>query len=114
MKDNKILSDSELQENDLADLRNQKSSEKSRQDLNPENAEAGLTQLVMSVVELLRRLTEKQAMQRIDGGSLTEDEIEKLGETLMKLENKMEELKEHFNLTDEDLNLDLGPLGDLM
>ncbi len=57
---------------------------------------------------------EKQAMRRIEGGSLTDDQIENLGETLMKLENKMEELKKIFNLTDKDLNLNLGPLGDLL
>ena len=57
---------------------------------------------------------EKQAMRRIDGNTLTEDQIENLGETLMKLENKMDELKKIFNLTDKDLNLNLGPLGDLL
>ena len=53
-------------------------------------------------------------MRRVDGGTLTEDEIERLGETLMNLELKMEELKKYFNLTDRDLNINLGPLGDLM
>jgi hypothetical protein len=53
-------------------------------------------------------------MRRVDGGSLNDDEIERMGETLMKLEMKMEELKKHFNLTDEDLNINLGPLGNLM
>jgi len=53
-------------------------------------------------------------MRRIDAGSLSEDEIERVGETLMKLENKMQELKGIFGLTDEELNLNLGPLGDLM
>lgn len=81
---------------------------------NPENVEAGLAKLVLTLIELIRRLMEKQAMRRIEGGSLTDEEIERLGETLMRLENKMEELKKIFNLTDKDLNVNLGPLGDLM
>jgi uncharacterized membrane protein YcaP (DUF421 family) len=68
----------------------------------------------MTIIELLRKLIEKQAIRRVEAGSLTEEEIERLGETLMKLEMKMEELKEIFNLTDEDLNINLGPLGGLM
>lgn len=82
--------------------------------LGPDNADSGLAKLVLTLVELIRKLVEKQAMRRVDGGSLTEDEIERLGETLMKLEMKMEELKKHFNLTDRDLNINLGPLGDLI
>ncbi len=80
----------------------------------PENVESGLAKLVLTLIELIRKLMEKQAMRRIEGDSLTEDQIEHLGETLMKLENKMEELKKIFNLTDKDLNLNLGPLGDLL
>ena len=80
----------------------------------PENVESGLAKLVLTLIELIRKLMEKQAMRRIEGNSLTEDQIENLGETLMKLENKMEELKKIFNLTDKDLNLNLGPLGDLL
>ncbi|MEI7897600.1 MAG: gas vesicle protein K [bacterium] len=88
--------------------------EDSRLKLTPDNADSGLAKLVLTLVELIRKLVEKQAMRRVDGGSLSEDEIERLGETLMKLEMKMEELKKHFNLTDRDLNINLGPLGDLM
>ncbi len=88
--------------------------EDSRLKLTPENADSGLAKLVLTLVELIRKLVEKQAMRRVDGGSLSEEEIERLGETLMKLEMKMEELKKHFNLTDRDLNINLGPLGDLM
>lgn len=76
--------------------------------------DSGLAKLVLTLIELIRKLMEKQAMRRIEGGSLTDDQIENLGETLMKLENKMEELKKIFNLTDKDLNLNLGPLGDLL
>ncbi|MEI8186628.1 MAG: gas vesicle protein K [Chlorobiaceae bacterium] len=80
----------------------------------PENVDSGLAKLVLTLIELIRKLMEKQAMRRIEGDTLTDDQIENLGETLMKLENKMEELKKIFNLTDKDLNLNLGPLGDLM
>jgi len=80
----------------------------------PLNAEKGLAKLVLTLIELLRKLMEKQAMRRIDNGSLTEAEIERVGETLMLLENKMGELKQIFGLRDEDLNLNLGPLGNLM
>ena len=85
-----------------------------RIDANPRNVEKGLAKLVLTLVELIRKLLEKQAMRRIEGGSLTDEEIEKMGETLLKLENKMQELKEIFGLKDEELNLNLGPLGDLM
>lgn len=81
---------------------------------NPQNVEKGLAKLVLTLIELIRKLMEKQAMRRVEAGSLSEEEIEKLGETLMKLENKMKELKGIFELKDEDLNLNLGPLGDLM
>lgn len=76
----------------------------------PEVVENGLARLVLSIVELVRRLLEKQALRRMDGGNLTEEEIERLGSALMKLEEKMSELKESFGLTDEDLNQNLGPI----
>jgi hypothetical protein len=76
--------------------------------------EKGLAQLVLTLIELLRQLLERQALRRIDGGSLTADEVERLGETFMLLAERMDELKEAFGLEDEDLNLDLGPLGRLM
>ncbi|MEI7750827.1 MAG: gas vesicle protein K [Candidatus Omnitrophota bacterium] len=81
---------------------------------NPENAEKGLAKLVLTLIELIRKLMEKQAMRRVEAGSLTDEEVERVGETLMKLENKMKELKEIFGLKNEELNLNLGPLGDLM
>ena len=85
-----------------------------RIDANPKNVEKGLSKLVLTLIELIRKLLEKQAMRRIDAGSLSEEEIERVGETLMKLENKMQELKVIFGFKDEELNLNLGPLGDLM
>jgi hypothetical protein len=85
-----------------------------RVDADPEQVEKGLAQLVLTLVELLRQLMERQALRRMDQGGLTDDEIDRLGETFMKLEQRMEELKEHFGLDDRDLNLNLGPLGDLL
>lgn len=83
-------------------------------DVNPQNVEHGLVKLVLTLVELIRKLMEKQAMRRMDGGSLTDEEVDRLGESLLLLEKKMDELKDHFGLKHEDLNLDLGPLGQLM
>ncbi len=80
----------------------------------PANAERGLAQLVLTVVELLRQLMERQAVRRMESGSLTDDQIERMGDTFMKLEQRMEELRDHFGLSAEDLNLDLGPLGKLL
>lgn len=78
------------------------------------NAEQGLAKLVLTLIELLRRLLEKQAIRRIEAGSLDDAQIERMGETFLKLEEKMAELKATFGLADEDLNLHLGPLGDLL
>ena len=83
-------------------------------DLDKEKVEQGLAKLVLTLIELIRRLMEKQAITRIENGSLTDEQIEDLGNTFMKLDDKMEELKKTFDLKDEDLNLNLGPLGDLM
>jgi hypothetical protein len=83
-------------------------------DANPKNVEKGLAKLVLTLIELIRKLLEKQAMRRVEAGSLSDEQIENVGKTLMKLENKIEELKEIFGLKDEELNLNLGPLGDLM
>jgi hypothetical protein len=80
----------------------------------PENVERGLAQLVLTLVELLRQLMERQALRRMETGSLDDEQIERLGQTFMKLAERMEELKAEFGLRDEDLNLDLGPLGSLL
>ena len=85
-----------------------------RIDADPESMEKGLVTLVLTLVELLRQLMERQALRRVDQGTLTDDQIEKVGSTLMALEDRMAELREHFGLTVEDLNLDLGPLGPLL
>jgi hypothetical protein len=80
----------------------------------PESAARGLAQLVLTIVELLRQLMERQALRRIDGGTLSDEQIERLGTTFLELDRAMEELREQFGLTPEDLNLDLGPLGRLL
>ena len=85
-----------------------------RVNADPERVEQGLAQLVLTLVELLRQLMERQALRLMDQGNLTDDQIERLGETFMKLERRMEELKREFGLEDRDLNLNLGPLGDLL
>jgi hypothetical protein len=87
---------------------------RSRLDADPETVEKGLVQLVLTLVELLRQLMERQAIRRVEAGGLSEDEVERLGRTLMLLEERMEELREHFDLEPEDLNIDLGPLGRLL
>ena len=85
-----------------------------RIDTDPEQLEKGLAQLVLTIVELLRQLMERQALRRIDDGSLSQEEEERLGRTFLALAQRMEELKEIFGLEDKDLNLDLGPLGNLL
>jgi Gas vesicle protein K len=80
----------------------------------PENLEKGLAQLVLTIIELLRQLMERQATRRIEGGTLSAEEVERLGQTFLALADRMEELKDAFGLTQDDLNLNLGPLGNLM
>jgi hypothetical protein len=69
---------------------------------------------VLTLVELLRQLMERQAIRRIEAGQLDEAEVERLGTTFMLLEKRMAELREEFGLDEEDLNLNLGPLGNLL
>ncbi|MCF7888935.1 MAG: gas vesicle protein K [Victivallales bacterium] len=105
---------SDSPENFIEELEKLQNALPAKIDANPKNIEKGLAKLVLTIVELLRQLMEKQSLRRIEGDSLTEEEIERLGETLMKLEEKMDELKKVFGLEGEDLNIDLGPLGNLM
>ena len=83
-------------------------------DIDREGAERSLASLVLTIVELVRQLMERQAIRRIDRGDLTDDRIEQIGATLMALDEQMVKLREHFGLAPEDLNLDLGPLGTLL
>jgi actin-like ATPase involved in cell morphogenesis len=82
--------------------------------IDAQSVEQGLARLVLTLIELIRRLLEKQAVRRMEGGGLTPEQVEELGLALMKLEAKMQELKAQFGLADEDLNLDLGPMGRLI
>jgi CRISPR/Cas system-associated endonuclease Cas1 len=85
-----------------------------RVDLDPDTVERDLAALVLTVVELLRQLMERQALRRVEAGDLSEDQEERLGLTLMLLEDRMELLRTRFGLEPADLNLDLGPLGKLL
>jgi hypothetical protein len=77
-------------------------------------AERGLAALVLTIVELLRQLMERQAIRRVEDGTVTDEQAERLGHTLMRLDERMDELRRHFGLKPEDLNIDLGPLGTLL
>jgi hypothetical protein len=79
-----------------------------------ERPERGLARLVLTLVEVLRQVLERQAVRRMEGGGLADEEIERMGQALMELEAKMVELRTVFGLTEDDLNLDLGPLGELL
>ena len=84
-----------------------------RIDADPERVEKGLAGLVLSLVDLLRELMERQALRRIEGGRLSDEEIERLGRTFMALSERMDELCDVFGIEREELNLNLGLLGDL-
>jgi hypothetical protein len=85
-----------------------------RVDCSQETIEQGLAKLVLGLIELLRQLLERQAIRRMEGGTLTDQQVEEMGLALMKLEEKIKELVEQFGLKPEDLNLALGPLGNLL
>lgn len=80
----------------------------------PDTVERDLIKLILTVVELVRQLMERQALRRVDQGDLSEEQEERIGVTLMLLEDRMTELRERYDLTVDDLNLDLGPLGSLL
>jgi hypothetical protein len=86
----------------------------SRIEANPEDIEAGLGKLVLTLVEFLRQVLEHQAVRRMEGGTLSDEEVERLGLALMRLQERLEEIKAEFGLAGEDLNIDLGPLGRLI
>jgi hypothetical protein len=85
-----------------------------RLDIDPEAVSRDLARLVLTVVELLRRVVEHQAVRRMEDPDLTEEQIERMGLALWRLEEKMGEMKEVFGLAGEELNIDLGPLGKLL
>lgn len=102
----------------VAELRRQLQSNPQRPlervDCTEESIEQGLAKLVLGLIELLRQLLERQAIRRMEGGSLSDEQVEQMGLALMKLEEKIKELAKQFGLRPEDLNLDLGPLGKLL
>jgi hypothetical protein len=85
-----------------------------RLEASPDDVEAGLARLVLTLVEFLRQVLEHQAVRRMEGGGLTDEEIERIGLTLMRLQQKLDEIKAVFGLEGETLNIDLGPLGKLL
>ena len=86
---------------------------RARLDLDPDRLKNGLGQLVLTLIKLLHEVLERQALRRIDAGSLTEQQIEKLGLTLMSQAEEIDRLRREFGLEEQDLDLDLGPLGKL-
>ena len=114
MDENRIDVDENYKDLFVEEAEKEKKCNANRINADPNNVEQGLAKLVLTVVELIRRLLEKQAIRRIENGSLIESEIEEMGLTFIKLDEKMKELKQVFDLEEEDLNLDLGPLGNLM
>ena len=85
-----------------------------RIDVDPDEVERGLAKLVLTIVEFIRQLLERQAIRRMDGGGLTDAEIERMGVALMRLEEKVGEMAARFGLRREELRLGLGPLGQLL
>lgn len=85
-----------------------------RVDVDPDSVEHGLAKLVLTLVEFLRQLLERQAVRRMEGGTLTDDEVERMGLALMRLEQKVHEMAQAFGLDPSELNIGLGPLGRLV
>lgn len=106
--------DADSVEQVTAELRDIAATLPERLEAGPEDIEAGLGRLVLTVVELIRRVLEHQAVRRMEGGSLTDEEVENVGLALLRLEERMEDIKEAFGLEGEELNVDLGPLGRLL
>jgi hypothetical protein len=86
----------------------------SRVDVDPDGVEQGLAKLVLTLVEFLRQLLERQAVRRMEGGTLTDDEVERVGLALMRLQEKVHDLAREFGVNPEELNIELGPLGRLL
>lgn len=97
-----------------AELRDVAPSLPRRLEASPDDIEAGVSQLVLTLVEFIRQVLEHQAIRRMEGGSLTEEETERLGLALMRLEERLADVRDAFGLEAQDLNIDLGPLGRLL
>jgi hypothetical protein len=105
----------EIAEQELAKarLRLEQDAERGRWNANAEDAQRALAKLVLTLVEFLRRLMERQAIRRMEQGTLTDDEVERIGLALMRLEETVVMLCEQFEIDPDELGLDLGPLGNL-
>ena len=79
-----------------------------------DDIEAGVAKLVLTLVEFIRQILEHQAIRRMEGGRLSDEEVERLGLALLRLQERLAEIKDAFGVADEDLNIDLGPLGKLL
>jgi hypothetical protein len=97
-----------------AEIERRAAAEAPRWNADPEEVQRSVARLLLAIVEFLRKLMEKQAIRRMEAGTLEEDEIEKLGLALMRLEETLHDIAARFGLAPEDLNLDLGPLGRLI
>jgi hypothetical protein len=97
-----------------AELRELAAELPARLEAEPEDIDAAVARLVLTLVELVRRLLEHQAVRRMEGGGLSDEEVERLGLALMRLEERLQQIKETFGVADADLNIDLGPLGRLL
>jgi hypothetical protein len=97
-----------------AELRDVAPSLPSRLDASPDDIEAGVGKLVLTLVEFIRQVLEHQAVRRMEGGSLSEEETERLGLALMRLDERLDDIRTSFGLERDDLNIDLGPLGRLL
>lgn len=97
-----------------ADLRELAPALPERIDANAEDVEAGLAKLVLTLIEVVRQVLEHQAVRRMEGGGLSDEEVERLGLALLRLQERLEEIKMAFGLEGEELNIDLGPLGRLL
>ncbi len=84
-----------------------------RLNTDPDKIENGLAKLVLTLIEVLRKVLEHQAVRRMEGGHLSDEEVERLGVALLRLNDRMQDMKGIFGLTDDDLQIDLGPLGRL-
>lgn len=111
---NKVLHSSGEAGDFAAELERAASALPQRINADPEEVERGLAKLVLTLIELLRQLMERQALRRIERGTVSDEEIERLGLTFTRLEQRMEQLKQLFGLQDEKLNINLGPLGNLL
>jgi len=79
-----------------------------------ENIDQGLAKLVLTLIEFIRQLLEHQAVRRMEGGALTDTQVEELGLALLRLRERLDQIKDAFGLSGEELNIDLGPLGRLL